>query len=329
MSNLAQPHPEILSDRAFFNEIGDPFALWRDPKKTGMRTTREASDYHNEHHRKRIEKGYKRPKSAAYTAYKEYRKKFWKNHQDFEFIYATHIDKETGKPVFPNSSKPAPPRPCSPWLQPPSPRAPTATHASSLREKLWIREKQEVETNTSARLRPPRPTSRVTRPQSTSSHRVRVRRYGKSYNGVLNKKMKPFLASNSRSRREEIVPGILTGVSVAIKTKEKNARTRHGINRKVQRVGVKPGTPLWKEPPPSPILVRHNKSSLLMKQRWSPRNTAGTSLRLGFHRHIRSSRAGALPQTGKSIKQSQITRTYQQCKEETNVFIDIKKLKCI
>lgn len=31
-----------------------------------------------------------------------------------------------------------------------------------------------------------------------------------------------------------------------------------------------------------PLYVRHTKSSLLMKQRFSPRNTVGTTLRLGL-----------------------------------------------
>ena len=279
MSNLFQQFPALLSDHAFFNEIGDPFSLWRDQKKTGMRTTREASDYHNEHHRKRASKGYRRPKSAAHAAYKAYRKRFWKDHQKFEFIYATHIDKETGKPVFPNS-EPVRPRPCSPWLQPPSPRPPTATRASTIREKLWIREKQEIDTNISARLNPTRPSSRITRPQTTNSRKIRIRRHGKSYNGVLNKKMKPFVAGNSRHRRKEVVPGILTVVSMVLKNNKAKDKSRAHGSRKPSTV-VKPGTPLWKEPPPSPILVRHNKSSLLMKQRWSPRNMAGTSLRLG------------------------------------------------
>ena len=150
---------------------------------------------------------------------------------------------------------------------------PTATKASTIREKIWTRHRCPMETRVGI---PPGPRVEVRRPQTTSP---RVRRgrtmYGKSYNGVLNKKMVPFVGSNSREKREPVVPGILVGVSEVLESKDNRLAKKAATTT----VAIRPGTRLWKESPPSPIFVRHTKSSMLLKNRWSPRNTAGTSVR--------------------------------------------------
>lgn len=241
--------------------------------KAGVQTSREASDYHNEEGRKRASKGYSRGTSSVSKAYKEYRKKFWDKKRQLNFTYATHIGKD-GKPVFPNSEGPIKIRPSTPWTRFPSPRVPTATKASTIREKIWTRHRCPMETRVGI---PPGPRVEVRRPQTTSPRVRRGRKmYGKSYNGVLNKKMVPFVGSNSREKREPVVPGILVGVSEVLESKDNRLAKKAATTT----VAIRPGTRLWKESPPSPIFVRHTKSSMLLKNRWSPRNTAGTSIRM-------------------------------------------------
>ncbi len=283
--------------------MSDPFILWRNPHIAGMQTSREASDYKLQHLRKRASKGYKRPKASSFQDYKRYRKLFWPEHLNpdtfkKDCIIATHIN-NNGKPVFPKKEVIIPNRPVSPWVQPPSPRAPIGNNASTLREELWIRKRKLINTNIDQKrfaapvspinrtnnILPQRPQTTMPRPRKTNLKTTR-----KSYKDVLQREITPFSPS-FRIQNEPIVPGTLTGnskIQTALneKAQRNNASTRRPMTASLRSVvdtetGKVKIPKLWVDKR-YPLYVRHTRSSLLMKQRFSPRNTAGTTLRLGL-----------------------------------------------
>ena len=296
----------LQKSKIILTKMDDPFILWRNPHSAGMQTSREASDYKLEHLRRRASKGYKRPKASSFADYKRYRKLFWPDHLNpdtfkKDCIIATHINKK-GKPVFPKEEKIIAKRPSSPWIKPPSPRAPIGNKASTLREELWIRKRRVINTNVNqkgfATASSPigtnnninisqRPQTTMPRPRKTN-----LKTKKRSYKNVLQREIVPFSPS-FRIQNEPIVPGTLTGNSKMQMVLDEKAKCNSSIRSKQRpmtassTVTVNSSTgkvqipKLWIDRR-YPLYVRHTKSSLLMKQRFSPRNTVGTTLRLGL-----------------------------------------------
>ena len=136
-------------------EVSNESGGFKPVEKLVIITTKKAENAHQ---------GYNRGTSSVSKAYKEYRKKFWDKKRQLNFTYATHIG-DDGKPVFPNSEGPPKIRPSSPWTQCPSPRVPTATKASTLREKIWTRHRCPIETRVGVA---PAPRIEVRRSETTS-----------------------------------------------------------------------------------------------------------------------------------------------------------------
>ena len=271
--------------------------LWRNPHVAGLQTSREASDYKLEHLRKRASRGYKRPKASSYEDYRRYRKLFWPdrlNPDRFkkETIFATHINNK-GRPVFPQKERVQVNRPSSPWNNPPSPRPPLDNRASRLREELWIRNRKMVNTNIHGEASQSKTvTAKKVRPQTTMPRprKSNVTATQKSYKNVLQREIRPFTPS-FRIMNEEVVPGALTGntgLHTMIDVKHGGAQDtdrsslQASLNDSAMEKYGKVSIPkLWVDKR-FPLRVRHTRSSLLMKQRFSPRNCAGTTLRLGL-----------------------------------------------
>ena len=275
----------------------DPFVLWRNPHVAGLQTSREASDYKLEHLRKRASRGYKRPKASSYEDYRRYRKLFWPdrlNPDRFkkETIFATHINNK-GRPVFPQKERVQVNRPSSPWNNPPSPRPPLDNRASRLREELWIRNRKMVDTNIHGEASQSKTvTAKKVRPQTTMPRprKSNVTVTQKSYKNVLQREIRPFTPS-FRIMNEEVVPGALTGNTGLHTMIDVNHGGAQDTDRSSLQASLKDSAmktygkvsipKLWVDKR-FPLRVRHTRSSLLMKQRFSPRNCAGTTLRLGL-----------------------------------------------
>ena len=275
----------------------DPFVLWRNPHVAGLQTSREASDYKLEHLRKRASRGYKRPKASSYEDYRRYRKLFWPDRLNPDrfndvTIFATHISNK-GRPVFPQKERVQVNRPSSPWANPPSPRPPLDNRASRLREELWIRNRKMVNTNIHVEAsRPKNIAEKNVRPQTTMprSRKSNLTTTQKSYKNVLQREIRPFTPS-FRIMNEEVVPGALTGNSrlhtmndVKHDSAQDTGRSSvlESLSDSAKEKSGKVTIPkLWVDKR-FPLRVRHTRSSLLMKQRFSPRNCAGTTLRLGL-----------------------------------------------
>ena len=275
----------------------DPFVLWRNPHVAGLQTSREASDYKLQHIRKRASRGYKRPKASSYEDYRRYRKLFWPdrlNPDRFkkETIFATHIN-DKGRPVFPQKERVQVNRPSSPWNSPPSPRPPLDNKASRLREELWIRNRKVINTNIHGETSQQRGVAEMkARPQTTMPRprKSNLTTTQKSYKDVLQREIRPFTPS-FRIMNEEVVPGALTGNStlhMVANKKQSGAQDTcsssipvSGSDWRKETFGKVTIPKLWVDKR-FPLHVRHTRSSLLMKQRFSPRNCAGTTLRLGL-----------------------------------------------